>query len=110
MDGNLIPMPITVETINKLYNLNLDCVTQVEEFLKKQSVEMDIKTSKDVALVRLDKISMGSFLRIIPRSNGNRSAELDTSVISRIPIRYNRDTRYFNDKYQGMPPWLYKNV
>ena len=25
VDGNLVPMPITVETINKLYNLNLAC-------------------------------------------------------------------------------------
>ena len=24
-------------------------------------------------------------------------------MISRIPIRYNRDTRYFTDRYQGMP-------
>ena len=33
VDGNLVPMPITVETINKLYNLNLDC-SQVEGLLK----------------------------------------------------------------------------
>jgi UDP-galactopyranose mutase len=35
---------------------------------------------------------------------------LDTSVISRIPIRTNRDTRYFTDKYQGIPSQGYTKM
>ena len=35
---------------------------------------------------------------------------MDTSVISRIPIRFNRDTRYFADKYQGMPAHGYTRM
>lgn len=104
VDGNLIPMPITVETINKLYNLNLDC-SQVEEYLKKQAVPMDeIKTSKDVALSKVGQdIYEKIFETYTKKQWGIDPAELDTSVISRIPIRLNRDTRYFADKYQGMP-------
>jgi len=30
-------------------------------------------------------------------------SQLDKSVISRIPFRRNRDTRYFTDRYQGNP-------
>lgn len=30
-------------------------------------------------------------------------SELDASVISRIPFRTNRDTRYFTDQHQGNP-------
>ena len=37
-------------------------------------------------------------------------SKLDTSVISRIPVRTNRDTRYFNDKYQGMPSHGYTKM
>ena len=104
VDGNLIPMPITVETINKLYNLNLDC-SQVEEFLKKQAVDIqEVKTSKDVALSKVGKdIYEKIFETYTKKQWGIDPAELDTSVISRIPIRNNRDTRYFADKYQGMP-------
>jgi UDP-galactopyranose mutase len=29
--------------------------------------------------------------------------ELDKSILERIPIRPNFDTRYFNDKYQALP-------
>src|SRR5690606_31093486 len=29
--------------------------------------------------------------------------DLSPEIISRIPVRYNYDTRYFTDKYQGQP-------
>ncbi|MGB4658555.1 MAG: UDP-galactopyranose mutase [Mobilitalea sp.] len=111
VDGNLVPMPITVETINKLYNLNLDC-SQVEEFLKNQAVEIkEIKTSKDVALSKVGQdIYEKIFETYTKKQWGVDPAELDTSVISRIPIRLNRDTRYFNDKYQGMPTHGYAKM
>jgi UDP-galactopyranose mutase len=111
VDGNLVPMPITVETINKLYNLNLDC-SQVEEFLKKQAVEVkEIKTSKDVALSKVGQdIYEKIFESYTKKQWGIDPAELDTSVISRIPIRLNRDTRYFADRYQGMPTHGYTKM
>lgn len=111
VDGNLVPMPITVETINKLYNLNLNCF-EVEKFLEEQAVPLDeIKTSKDVALskVGLD-IYQKIFENYTKKQWGVDPAELDTSVISRIPIRLNRDTRYFADKYQGMPKHGYTKM
>lgn len=104
VDGNLIPMPITVETINQLYNLNLSC-EEVEEFFKKQAVPIkEIKTSKDVALCKVgEDIYQKIFETYTKKQWGIDPGEIDTSVIARIPIRLNRDTRYFNDRYQGMP-------
>lgn len=111
VDGNLIPMPITVETINKLYNLNLSC-EEVEDFLKKQAVPIDeIKTSKDVALSKVgEDIYRKIFETYTKKQWGIDPGEIDTSVISRIPIRLNRDTRYFNDRYQGMPKYGYTKM
>ncbi|MDF2538228.1 MAG: hypothetical protein K0S76_1249 [Herbinix sp.] len=111
VDGNLIPMPITVETINKLYNLNLDC-SQVEEFLRKQALPIEeIKTSKDVALSKVGQDLYEKIFESYTRKQwGIDPSELDTSVISRIPIRLNRDTRYFSDKYQGMPTHGYTKM
>lgn len=111
VDGNLVPMPITVETINALYNLNLDC-SQVEDFLKEQAVEIEeIKTSKDVALSKVGPdIYAKIFENYTKKQWGIDPAELDTSVISRIPIRLNRDTRYFADRYQGMPKHGYTKM
>lgn len=111
VDGNLIPMPITVETINKLYNLNLSC-EEVEEFLKKKAIAIDeIKTSRDVALSKVgEEIYQKFFENYTKKQWGIDPANIDTSVISRIPIRFNRDTRYFADRYQGMPKHGYTKM
>ena len=37
-------------------------------------------------------------------------AELDASVCARIPVRTNRDGRYFNEKYQAMPRHGYTSM
>ncbi|HHT98269.1 MAG TPA: UDP-galactopyranose mutase [Clostridiales bacterium] len=111
VDGNLIPMPITVETVNKLYNLDLSSY-EIEEFLENRAIDIDeVKTSRDVALSKVghdlyEKI----FKNYTIKQWGVDPMELDTSVISRIPIRANRDTRYFNDKYQGMPTHGYTKM
>ncbi len=111
VDGNLIPMPITVETINKLYNLNLSC-EEIEEFLKKKAISIDdIKTSKDVALSKVGQDIYEKFFENYTKKQwGIDPGEIDTSIISRIPIRSNRDTRYFSDKYQGMPKYGYTKM
>ncbi len=111
VDGNLIPMPITVETINRLYNLNLSC-EEVEDFLKKKAVPIEeVKTSRDVALSRVgEEIYQKFFENYTKKQWGIDPANIDTSVISRIPIRYNRDTRYFADRYQGMPKYGYTKM
>jgi len=104
-------MPISVETINKLYNLNLNCF-QVEEFLKEKAEDIkEVKTSRDVALSKVGRdIYEKIFENYTKKQWGVDPAELDTSVISRIPIRLNRDTRYFADKYQGMPKHGYTKM
>jgi UDP-galactopyranose mutase len=86
--------------------------SQVEEFLKNQAVEIkEIRTSKDVALSKVGQdIYEKIFETYTKKQWGVDPAELDTSVISRIPIRLNRDTRYFNDKYQGMPTYGYTKM
>ena len=101
VDGNLVPMPISVETINKLYNLNLSC-DQLEDYLKEKAVKVDqVNTSEDVAISKVGTdIYEKMFKNYTLKQWGVDPRELDTSVISRIPVRINRDTRYFADKYQ----------
>lgn len=111
VDGNLIPMPITLETINQLYHLSLSS-EEMEEFISKRAVPIaEIKTSRDVALSKVgEEIYQKFFENYTKKQWGLDPAEIDTSVISRIPLRYNRDTRYFTDKYQGMPKYGYTKL
>lgn len=111
IDGNYIPMPITTETINKLYNLNLSN-DQINKFLKDQSVNIgEIKNSEDVILSKAGKEIYEKFFKNYTKKQWDLYPnELDSSVISRIPVRYNRDSRYFTDKYQGIPKHGYTEM
>lgn len=111
IDGQLIPMPITTETVNKLYNINLSNF-EVEEFLKKQAVSVEeIKNSEDVVLSKAGQEIYEKFFKNYTKKQwGVYPNELDSSVISRIPVRYNRDTRYFTNRYQGMPKHGYTKL
>lgn len=104
VDGMMIPMPITIETINKLYNLNLDS-NEIEGWLKKQSESVaEIKTSEDVIISKAGRDIYEKFFKNYTFKQWDRyPSQLDSSVTSRIPVRTNRDTRYFTDKYQGLP-------
>ena len=106
VDGNLVPLPITVETINKLYNLNLDC-SEVEDFLKQRAEKIDeIRTSRDVALSSVVDL-LRRYSRII-LSNGASIERVGYSV-AKNSGRCNR-MRYFADKYQGMPSHGYTKM
>ncbi len=104
VDGQLVPMPINVDTLNALYGLNLNC-TQVEEFLASVAEPREtIRTSEDVVVSRVGRELYTKFFRNYTRKQWDLDpSELDASVTARVPIRTTRDDRYFTDQYQAMP-------
>jgi len=111
VDGNYIPFPICLETINDLYNVNLS-EEEIERFLDSHKESIDeIKTSEDVVLSQVGRELYEKFFKDFTLKQwGVLPNELDKSVISRIPFRKNRDTRYFTDKYQGNPKHGYTKM
>jgi len=104
VDGQLVPIPINLDTINSLYGLNLNSF-QVQEFLASLAEPRDtIRTSEDVVVSKVGRELYEKFFRGYTRKQwGLDPSELDKSVIARIPTRTNRDDRYFSDTYQAMP-------
>ncbi|MDQ3179096.1 MAG: UDP-galactopyranose mutase [Acidobacteriota bacterium] len=104
VDGMLVPMPINLDTINKLYGLNLTAF-EVEDFFKKVAEPVEhIKTSEDVVVSKVGRELYEKFFRNYTRKQwGLDPSELDASVTARVPTRTNRDDRYFTDVYQAMP-------
>ena len=104
VDGQLVPMPINVDTLNALYGLTLNC-TQVEEFLASVAEPREsIRTSEDVVISRVGRELYTKFFRNYTRKQWDLDpSELDASVTARVPIRATRDDRYFTDQYQAMP-------
>ncbi len=104
VDGQLVPIPINLDTINKLYGMNLNSF-QVEEFFNSVAEPKEsIRTSEDVVVSKVGRELYEKFFRGYTRKQwGLDPSELDKSVIARIPTRTNRDNRYFTDTYQAMP-------
>lgn len=104
VDGQLVPIPINLDTINKLYGMNLNSF-EVEEFYKSLAEPVEnIRTSEDVVISKVGRVLYEKFFRGYTRKQwGLDPSELDKSVIARIPTRTNRDDRYFTDIYQAMP-------
>jgi UDP-galactopyranose mutase len=97
-------MPINLDTLNKLYGLNLNC-SQVEGFLASVAEPKEkILTSEDVVVNRVGRELYTKFFRNYTRKQWDLDpSELDASVTARVPVRTNRDDRYFTDQYQAMP-------
>jgi UDP-galactopyranose mutase len=104
VDGQIVPIPINLDTINTLYGLSLTSF-EVDEFYKKVAEPRErIKTSEDVVVSQVGRELYEKFFRNYTRKQwGLDPSELDSSVTSRIPTRTNRDDRYFTDTYQAMP-------
>ncbi len=104
VDGQIVPIPINLDTINSIYGLNLTSF-EVEDFFKKLAEPCDqIRTSEDVVVSKVGRELYEKFFRNYTRKQwGLDPSELDASVTSRVPTRTNRDDRYFTDTYQAMP-------
>lgn len=111
VDGMLLPIPINLDTINKLYGLNLTSL-EVEGFLEKiRENREEIRTSEDVVVNAVGKELYEKFFRGYTRKQwGLDPSELDACVTARVPTRTNRDDRYFTDVYQAMPKHGYTKM
>jgi len=104
VDGKLVPIPINLDTVNALHGLNLT-VDELEPYLERIAEKPKaIRTSEDVVVSRVGRDLYQKMFRGYTRKQwGLDPSELDSSVTARIPVRLNRDDRYFGDTYQAMP-------
>jgi UDP-galactopyranose mutase len=104
VDGQLVPVPINLETLNLLYGLRLSS-SEAEAFLALRAEARDpIRTSEDAVVSRVGVDLYKKLFRGYTRKQwGLDPSELDAQVAGRLPVRFNSDCRYFSDAYQSMP-------
>ena len=111
VDGMRVPIPINLDTINKLYGLNLNALEVKKFFEKVRERREPIRTSEDVVVNAVGKELYEKFFRGYTRKQwGLDPSELDASVTARVPTRHNRDDRYFTDVFQSMPKHGYTRM
>jgi UDP-galactopyranose mutase len=111
VDDMLLPIPINLDTVNRLYNLNLTSEELEGWFASQAEPVEEIRTSEDVVVSKVGRDLYQKFFEGYTKKQwGVYPSELDKSVTSRVPTRTNRDDRYFGDEYQFMPAGGYTRM
>lgn len=104
VDGMLVPIPINLDTINTLYGLNLTSEELTEWFAARAERVEIVATSEDVVVSVVGRELYEKFFQGYTRKQwGLDPSQLDKSITARVPIRTDRDDRYFTDTFQCMP-------
>jgi UDP-galactopyranose mutase len=104
VEGQLLPMPINLDTVNRLYGLDLDGPGLEAYFASVAEARERLRNSEDVVVSKVGRDLYNKFVRNYTRKQwGLDPSQLDASVLARIPTRTNRDDRYFTDSHQAMP-------
>ena len=104
VDGQLVPIPINLDTVNLLYGTKFTSFELESFFASVAEPRKPVRTSEDVIVGRVGRELYEKFFRNYTRKQwGLDPSELDASVTARVPVRTNRDDRYFTDTYQAMP-------
>ncbi len=104
VDGMLLPIPINLDTVNRLYGLDLDSEGMEAFLAERREAVADIQTSEDVVVSTVGRDLYEKFFQGYTRKQwGLDPSQLSRIVTARIPTRTNRDDRYFTDTFQKMP-------
>lgn len=104
VDDKLLPIPINLDTVNRLYGWSLTSEELEAYFEAIAEPRADIRTSEDVIVARVGRELYEKFFRNYTRKQwGLDPSQLDAAVTARVPVRTNQDDRYFTDRHQCMP-------
>ncbi len=104
VDGRLVPIPINLDTVNRLYGLSLTSHELENWFAARAEPVADVRTSEDVIVSRIGRELYEKFFQGYTRKQwGLDPSQLDRAVTARVPVRTDRDDRYFTDRFQAMP-------
>lgn len=105
-NGIVYPMPINLGTINQFFNAAYS-PAEAKTLIAEQAGELagtDPQNLNDKGISLIGRPLYEAFIKHYTAKQWQTPPEeLPASIISRLPVRYNYDNRYFNDKYEGLP-------
>ena len=105
-NGVVYPMPINLGTINQFFNAAYS-PGEAKALIQEQAGELagtDPQNLNDKGISLIGRPLYEAFIKHYTAKQWQTDpADLPASIISRLPVRYNYDNRYFNDKYEGLP-------
>ena len=117
-DGVVYPMPINLGTINQFFSAAYS-PDEARALIAEQAGELAGKDPENLNDKGISLIGRPLYEAFIKDYTGKQwqtdPKDLPASIISRLPVRYTYDNRYFNDTHEGLPTngytaWLEKMV
>jgi len=104
--GEVYPLPINLGTINQFFRKALP-PSEARELIAQQADEIDSGEAKNLEEKGISLIGRPLYEAFIRGYTAKQwqtdPKELPASIISRLPVRYTYNNRYFNDTYEGLP-------
>lgn len=104
--GRVYSMPINLATINQYYGLNLKPY-EAQEFIKNEIARDAVAQPSNLeekAISLIGKPLYQAFIQGYSEKQWETAlTKLPPSIITRLPVRFDFNDRYFDDPFEGMP-------
>ncbi len=104
VDGMYLPMPINLDTVNRYLGSHYSAENVMDYFERHRTHPEKVCNVRDVVESQIGPEFYHAFFeKYTEKQWGMPCDELPPEIVARIPIRSNRDDRYFTHKYQALP-------
>lgn len=116
VDDKTVPIPVNITTVNKLFDRSIASEEEMKIWLEENRTPFENPANGEEAVLnRVGSVLYEKMFKHYTKKQWDKyPAELDASVLDRIPVRTNSDDRYFSDQYQALPEGgytkLFKNI
>ncbi|WP_220453982.1 UDP-galactopyranose mutase [Nocardioides immobilis] len=104
--GQVYSLPMNLALINSFFGKS-HTPDEARALIAEQASEIDTKDAKNLEEKAISLIGRPLYEAFIKGYTAKQwqtdPKELSADIITRLPVRYNFDNRYFNDKYEGLP-------
>ncbi|KRD47463.1 UDP-galactopyranose mutase [Oerskovia sp. Root918] len=104
--GEVFPMPINLGTVNQFFRSALG-PQAARDLLQEQAAELGGRRPSNLDEQGISLIGRPLYEAFIREYTAKQwqtdPKDLPASIISRLPVRYTYDNRYFNDTHEGLP-------
>ena len=104
--GQVYSLPMNLGLINQFFG-KAHTPDEARELIAKQASEFDTDTAQNLEEKAISLIGRPLYEAFVKGYTAKQwqtdPKELSPDIITRLPVRYNYDNRYFNDTYEGLP-------
>ena len=105
-NGEVYPLPINLGTINQFFRAAYS-PDEARALIKEQAAELGAKEPENFVEKGISLIGRPLYEAFIAHYTAKQwqtsPEKLSADIISRLPVRYTYNNRYFNDTYEGLP-------